>query len=140
VASARSLRDALRLACDQGFQTGRLMGLLGAAGLRLSRRDADAQSIAGGWCRTVLAMGGSNVDVRGAVPDIPARFLDAEAHAAPENRLTLRWPRPCNFSKRSLNRQRRATMRAQMPDAAALAHFCARNTKTSDRGPRNLWR
>jgi predicted ATPase/DNA-binding SARP family transcriptional activator len=81
VASARSFRDALQLARDHGFQTGRLMGLLGAAGLRLNRTDANAQSIAGGWCRAVLAVAGSNVDVRDAVPDFPAGLLDVEAHA-----------------------------------------------------------
>ena len=75
VASSRSFRDALRLAREHDFQTGRLMGVLGAAGLRLACNDADAHAVAVAWCRATLAVAGSNVDIRDAVPDIPAPFL-----------------------------------------------------------------
>jgi len=68
VKSADSLREALRLAEGHDFHAGRLMGMLGAAGLRLAADDPDAKDAAVRWRDTVLAIAGANVDVKDALP------------------------------------------------------------------------
>jgi tetratricopeptide (TPR) repeat protein len=89
VAAAATLRDALGLADKHDFQSGRLMGLLGAAGLRWATGDRDRGVAAGAWCRAVLALAADNVDIRAAVPDIPHTVLDVAAHPLPERALEL---------------------------------------------------
>jgi hypothetical protein len=79
--SAHSLREALRLADEHDFQAGRLMGVLGAAGLRARRGDAQTLAVARRWCRCVLAVAGSNVDIRNAVPALPD-CADADADSS----------------------------------------------------------
>jgi tetratricopeptide (TPR) repeat protein len=76
VASARSLSEALQLAIDHDFQSGRLMALLGAAGLRAQAADSSARSIATGWCRAALAVAGPSVDVRDAMPSFAEATQD----------------------------------------------------------------
>ncbi|HVF64840.1 MAG TPA: tetratricopeptide repeat protein [Casimicrobiaceae bacterium] len=88
-AAAHSLRSALRLAADHDFESGRLMGLLGTAGLRWTNGDPEAGLVAGAWCRAVLAIAGSSVDVRAAIPEVPQGLLDMRAHAVPEHALEL---------------------------------------------------
>ena len=82
-ASAATWREALRLACEHDFQMGRLLGLLGAAGLRSDGVDVEATAIAARWCRAVLAVAGSNVDVQDAVAGVAPDLLEGDSHAFP---------------------------------------------------------
>jgi predicted ATPase len=87
LASARSLREALVLADDHEVHAGRMMGVLGAAGLRIGEDDPDATTIARRWRDSVLLAAGDNVDVKEAVPgalrtDAPPRPVEAEPHEA----------------------------------------------------------
>ncbi|HEX4885047.1 MAG TPA: tetratricopeptide repeat protein, partial [Casimicrobiaceae bacterium] len=86
--AAQSLRDALALAGEHDFPTGRLMGLLGAAGLRAMAGDADALPAAARWCSAAIAAADGNVDVLGAVPaEVPGACI--EAAAAPATHVAL---------------------------------------------------
>ena len=68
MASARSLLEALVLADDHDIHAGRMIAILGAAGLRIAQEDPEAATTARRWRDSVLAVAGANVDVKEAVP------------------------------------------------------------------------
>jgi tetratricopeptide (TPR) repeat protein len=81
--AAATLHSALKLAGEHDFQTGRLMGLVGAAHLRLMQPDARARDVCAAWCRAALAAAGGNTDVRDAIPGIARALLDVADAALP---------------------------------------------------------
>jgi tetratricopeptide (TPR) repeat protein len=81
--AAATLHAALKLAGEHDFQTGRLMGLVGAAHLRLMQPDARARDVCAAWCRAALAAAGGNTDVRDAIPGIARALLDVADAALP---------------------------------------------------------
>jgi len=82
-AAAASLHAALKLAGEHDFQTGRLMGLAGAAHLRLMQPDPAARDVGAAWCRAALAAAGGNTDVRDAIPEIARALLDGASPPLP---------------------------------------------------------
>lgn len=76
--AALSLREALQRAAAHDFRTGILMGIAGAARVRMMSADPATEAVAARWCRAVLAAAGSNIDVRDAIPPLAAGLLAGE--------------------------------------------------------------